>query len=135
MKSTKSEVRSVEIICTGCPLGCRTTLVLDSKGNVTALKDAECKRGEKYVLEEYRTPVRYLTTTVRTGDQRVPLLPVKSSKPMPKALLADGMRATIDVGLKPPVNTGDIVVPNVAGTGIDLVATACWNLGPQVQGS
>ena len=114
------------IICTGCPLGCRVTLVLDGEGNVTALKSAECKLGEKYVMEEYKNPVRYLTATVRTGDESFPLLPVKSSRPIPKRLVRKVMRATINVGLRPPVEIGDVVVSNLLETGADLVATSRW---------
>ena len=114
------------IICTGCPLGCRVTLTLDSKGHVTAFKNAECKLGQKHVMEEYRNPVRYLTTTVRTGDERFPLLSVKSSKPIPKKLLTKAMRATVNVNLSPPVKVGDIVIPNLLGTDVHIVATTRW---------
>lgn len=114
------------IICIGCPLGCRVTVTQDKKGNVTAMKGAECKQGEKYVLEELKNPVRTLTATVRTGDEAFPLLPVRTSKPVLKVLLKPIMRETVKVKVKPPVKEGDVIVKNVAKSKADLVATTDW---------
>ncbi|NPV59342.1 MAG: DUF1667 domain-containing protein [Actinobacteria bacterium] len=114
------------VICIGCPLGCRVTAVTDRKGTVTALKGAECKQGQKHVLEELRNPVRTLTATVRTGDESFPLLPVRTSRPVLKVMLRPIMRETAKVKVKPPVKAGDIVIANVLKTGADLVATADW---------
>jgi CxxC motif-containing protein len=114
------------VICIGCPLGCRVTVVQDKKGNVTGMKGAECKQGEKYVLKELQNPVRTLTATVRTGDKSFPLLPVRTSRPVLKVLLKPIMMETARVKAKPPVKAGDVIVKNVLKTKADLIATTDW---------
>lgn len=102
------------------------TVTQDRKGGVAAIKGAECKQGEKYVLNEFKNPVRTLTATVRTGDENFPLLAVRTSRPVPKRLMADIMRRTAGLKPKPPVNAGDVVARNVLRTGADLIATSAW---------
>lgn len=114
------------VICIGCPLGCRVTIVRDKKGKVTGMKGAECKQGEKYVLKELQNPVRTLTATVRTGDESFPLLPVRTSRPVLKTKLTDIMLETARVKAKLPVKAGDVIVKNVLKTRADLIATADW---------
>lgn len=114
------------IICIGCPLGCRVTVTQDKKGKIASIKGAECKQGEKYVLKEFENPVRTLTATVRTGDESYPLLPVRTSSPVPKKLLTDIMLQTAKAGVKPPVKAGDVILKNVLNTGSDLIATSDW---------
>ena len=94
------------VICIGCPLGCRVKVTQDRKGNVTAMKGADCKQGEKYVLEELRNPVRTLTATVRTTGEDFPLLPVRTSRPVLKAKMKPIMRETAKIRVKPPVKAG-----------------------------
>jgi len=114
------------IICIGCPLGCRVTVTLDKRGGVTGIKGAECRQGEKYVLKELENPVRTLTATVRTGDEDHPLLPVRTSRPVPKKLMAEIMLETARVKVKPPVEAGDVILRNVLKTGSNLIATSDW---------
>ena len=117
------------VICIGCPLGCRVTVVQDKKGNVTGMKGAECKQGEKYVLKELQHPVRTLTATVRTGDESLPLLPVRTSRPVLKVMLKPIMVETAKVKARPPVKAGDVIVKNVLKTKADLFATTDWQAG------
>jgi CxxC motif-containing protein len=112
------------VICIGCPLGCRVTVLQDRKGNVTGLKGAECRQGEKYVLKELQNPVRTLTATVRTSDESCPLLPVRTSRPVPKGMMRPIMRETANVRVKPPVKSGDVIVKNVSKSKADHIATA-----------
>jgi len=114
------------IICIGCPLGCRVTVTRDRKGNVTTMKGADCKQGEKYVLKELQNPVRTLTATIRTGDETFPLLPVRTSRPVLKTLLRPIMKETVKAKVKPPVRAGDVIIRNVAKSKADLVATTDW---------
>jgi CxxC motif-containing protein len=121
------------VICIGCPLGCRVKVLQDRKGNVTGMKGAECKQGEKYVLKELQNPVRTLTATVRTTDEDFPLLPVRTSRPVLKVLMKPIMRETAKVRVKPPVKVGDVIVRNVNKTKADLIATTDWP-GPGGEG-
>ena len=117
---------SETVICIGCPLGCRVSVTLDRRRGVTRIAGAQCRQGERYVLKELREPVRTLTTTVRTVDEGFPLLPVRTSRPVLKKLMADIMRETAGLRVKPPVRCGKVLVSDVAGSGADLVATTDW---------
>ena len=121
------------VICIGCPLGCRVTVLRDRKGQVAGMKDAECKQGEKYVLKELENPVRTLTATVRTGDDGFPLLPVRTSRPVLKGLLEPIMKETVKARVRPPVKAGDVIVKNVLRSKADLIATTDWP-GPGGEG-
>lgn len=118
------------IICIGCPLGCRVTVETDRRGRIAGTKGAECKEGEKYAAREYSAPVRTLTATVRTGSEEFPLLPVRTSSPVPRRRLADIMKETARIVAGPPVETGQVIAENVCGTGSDLVATCGWRGEP-----
>lgn len=118
------------IVCIGCPLGCRVTVSVNEKGKITGMKGAECKQGEKYVASEFEAPVRTLTATVRTSSERYPLLPVRTSSPVPRSCLMDIMRKTAEIEVESPVETGEVVAEDILGTGTDLIATSDWPREP-----
>lgn len=113
----------VNIICIGCPLGCAATLTIGGDGEVAAITGCKCKAGEKYVVEEYKNPVRVLTTTVVTQGSSQPLLPVRTVVPIPKAKLLLGMKVLAKTRVKPPVKMGDVVISNLLDTGVDVAST------------
>ena len=49
--------------------------------------------------------------------------PVKTAAPIPKPLLLKAMDALAEVTVKAPVHVGDVVIRDLLGTGVDLVAT------------
>jgi CxxC motif-containing protein len=112
-----------ELICIMCPLACRVMVTIDDEGNVTGVANNLCKEGEKYAIAEYKFPGRVLTTTLLTTSAARPLLPARSSKPIPKTLLMDAMRSLSQIKVNPPVKMAQVVALNVANTGVDMVAT------------
>ena len=111
-----------EIICTGCPLGCRVTLKLNDNGEIESMIGNQCKEGQKYVTAEYKDPSRVFTATVFVeGGGR--LLPVRTDRPIPKGKLKELMYAIAKVRVKQPVKLGQEIIHNVLGTGANLIAT------------
>ena len=53
----------------------------------------------------------------------LPLLPVRTTEAVPKELLADAMRILAKVEVTAPVRTGDVILPNILDTGIDVTAS------------
>lgn len=51
------------------------------------------------------------------------MVSVKTREDIPKGKIFDVMRALKGVKIQAPVHVGDVVVSNVAGTGVDIVAT------------
>jgi CxxC motif-containing protein len=112
-----------KIVCIGCPLGCRTTLRIDHHGDVVRVTGYKCKEGRQYVLEEHRNPVRILTATIRTEKSPRPLLPVRTNRPILKSKLKEATLTLVRVKAKPPVKVGQVILPNLLNSGVDIVAT------------
>lgn len=111
-----------ELVCIGCPAGCSLIVSLQD-GKAFKVDGNTCKIGEQYGINECTNPKRILTSTVTVdgGDERV--IPVKTEKDIPKGKIFDIIEELKKVKLKAPVNIGDIVVKNVSGTGVDIIAT------------
>ena len=112
-----------EIICINCPLACRIKLTVDNSDKVIEITDYQCKVGKAYAEQEYKSPQRVLTATVKTEGSVRRLLPVRTDKPIPKDMLGDCMCVLVDMKVKPPLAIGDIIVQNISGTGVDVVCT------------
>ena len=119
-----STTKTHEVTCTCCPSGCTLVVELSEDGVATYLSGAGCARGKKYGPAELTHPGRVVTTTVWVPGVAAPL-PVRSSEPVPKELVAQVVRVAKDAGacVQPPVHIGDVIVTNVLGTGVDVVAS------------
>jgi CxxC motif-containing protein len=115
--------KELEFICIGCPMGCQVTVIVDESGDVAKVKGHGCKEGKEYVQSEYKNPVRVLTTTVLVEGSKRRTLPVRTNRPIPKASLQEAMLVLAQVKAKPPLKTGQTIVPNILNTGADVVAT------------
>ncbi|MGM9813567.1 MAG: DUF1667 domain-containing protein [Candidatus Enteromonas sp.] len=109
---------AIELTCIVCPRGCR--LLVDENLNVTG---NSCPRGAAYGKQEIMDPRRTLTSTVRCDSKQFSVCPVKTSGTVPKDKVLDVMKAVNGAVAKTPVHRGDIIVKDIAGTGVDLVAT------------
>ena len=109
-----------ELICITCPKGCH--LKVDEENGYAVTGNA-CPRGEAYGRAELIHPTRVVTSTVRcTGGSR-PRCPVKTSAPVPKGKMFDVISALDAICLQAPVQIGQVVLPDVCGTGADIVVT------------
>ena len=111
-----------EIICTVCPRGCHIMATGDGE-KVLSAEGYSCKRGLEYANTEYAHPVRILTTTVKLAGVQNDLLPVRSSKPLPKEKLFACMEVIRATEVSAPVKCYDVIIPNICGCGVDIVAT------------
>ncbi len=109
---------AIELTCIVCPRGC--PLKVDEKLNVTG---NFCPRGAVYAKQEVTDPRRTLTSTVSCPSSLLRVCPVKTSAPIPKGKVLEAMEEINRVKLTPPVHIGDVVLKNVCGTGIDVIAT------------
>lgn len=110
-----------ELTCIVCPVGCRVTVEIE--GEEMRVSGNRCKRGEAYCRQEVSCPVRTVTSLVAVSGSEHPLCPVKTSRAIPRAKIAEVLAILRTMRVKAPVAIGDILVANIAGTGADLVAT------------
>ena len=113
------------ITCILCPNGCELDVEYSEHPSEETLvvEGNLCPKGSSYALEELIRPKRTLTTSVlvRSGDQRLVSVKTASSIPRQAILKArEELRGTI---VTAPVSIGDTILGDVAGTGIDIVAT------------
>ena len=115
-------VEQREFICVTCPVGCSIDAMVEGQ-ELVELRGQACGRGEDFVREELTDPRRMLTTTVRVRGGRLPLVPVRSSAPLPQHLLFDVARALRQIELVAPIKEHQVVLENVLGTQVDIITS------------
>lgn len=110
------------LTCIGCPLGCPLTAAPapDGTWNVTG---HTCKRGQEYAQKELTNPSRTLTSTVRITGAAARVVSVRTAADIPKEKLWEAMKEINHLSVPAPVRMGDILLADIAGTGVALVAT------------
>ncbi len=111
-----------ELICIGCPMGCPLSVELEGN-EVVSVTGYTCKRGDVYARKEVTNPTRIVTSTVKVEGGSADMVSVKTKEDIPKGKIFDCVRALKGVSVKAPVHIGDVIVADIAGTGVDVVAT------------
>lgn len=111
-----------ELVCIGCPLGCALTVEIEGT-EVVNVTGNTCKRGDVYARKEVTNPTRIVTSSVKVDGGALAAVSVKTKEDIPKGKIFDCVTALKDVCVKAPVYIGDVVLADVAGTGVDVIAT------------
>ncbi len=109
-----------ELTCIVCPNGCELTIdekTLEVKGN-------KCPRGADFAVNELKAPSRTISSTVKTSFKDVPVLPVRVSKEIPKEKIFEVMKEINRVTVDKRIKSGDVVIANVLGLNVDVIATS-----------
>ncbi len=111
-----------KLTCISCPMGCPLTVEMEGD-EIISVTGNTCKRGDVYARKEVTDPTRIVTSTVKVIGGKADMVSVKTREDVPKGKVFDCVKALKGVEIKAPVHIGDIIVPDAAGTGIDIVAT------------
>lgn len=111
----------MRMICINCPKGC--VLDVESKDGEITVTGNGCAKGIEYGRAELADPRRVVTGLVRVAGLRRPLS-VKTKTAVPKGKIAEVLSAINRITVPLPVMIGDTILRDIAGTGVDLVATA-----------
>jgi CxxC motif-containing protein len=114
-------MKTKEMICIVCPMGCRMTVSVD--GKTCSVEGNKCDRGKKYATDEMTNPLRMVTSTVKLVSSEIRRLPVKTAQAIPKGKMFELMKILKQVQVKAPVKMGDVIISNALGTGINVVAS------------
>lgn len=109
------------ITCINCPIGCRLTVTL-ADGQVAEISGNQCARGITYAKQEAVRPLRMVTAVALVEGSPVPVS-LKTEGPIPKDSIAATMAAIRGLKLRLPIAMGQVLLQDVAGTGVNLVAT------------
>ena len=112
---------TVQITCINCPVGCRMEVRHEGE-TVLTVSGNTCKRGEAYARQECVAPERIVTAVAPVRDRQMPVS-LKTRSPIPKRLIDDCMRAVMETPFTPPIVAGDVLIHDVCGTGVDVIAT------------
>lgn len=118
-------IENRKIICVVCPQGCNIDVRLED-GEIVDISGYTCKRGLTYAQSEITCPTRILTTTVSIKNDKMHRLPVRTAEAIPKELIKKAVYELKDFVAKPPINMGDVLVENVANSGVDIIASRSW---------
>ena len=112
-----------ELTCINCPLGCQLSVTMEG-GEVLEVSGNTCPRGDIYARKEVSDPRRIVTTTVPvTGSSSERMISVKTATDVPKEKIFDVLESLADVTANAPIQIGDVVLKDAAGTGVDIIAT------------
>lgn len=114
-------MRQEELICIGCPMGCQLS-VTEQNGEFQVTGNT-CPRGVDYAKKELTDPRRTVTSSVRVTGGCAVRVPVKTATDIPKGSIFQCMKEIRELSVEAPVHIGDVLLENVAGSGVSLIAT------------
>ena len=121
-------IETLQFNCTTCPSECLLTVEVerDADGDVAKVRSVtgnSCPRGDKFAHQELTCPMRVLTTTVAVSSGDEALLPVRTAEAIPLELHAQAMAIIRGLVVEAPIHMGDVILPNLLNTNINLVAS------------
>jgi len=115
-------IREARVKCIVCPIGCEITVTLRN-GEILSIKGNRCVRGAEYARQEVLEPKRMLITVIKVRGGNLPVVSVKTLKPIPKKLISKAIEALANLEVEAPIKVGDTVMKNLLDLGVDVVAT------------
>lgn len=117
----REEEAVMRLVCISCPRGCEMEAAME--GDEVKVTGNGCALGITYATAELTCPMRTVTSSVFIDGGDCPLLSVKTKATVPKADIDKVLSDICNVHVKAPVEVGDVLKPDIGGTGVDLVAT------------
>lgn len=111
-----------ELTCISCPIGCSLQVKLED-GKVKEVTGNSCKRGAVYGEKECTNPTRIVTSSVKVKRGIENVVSVKTQEDIPKDMIFECLELLKGIEVEAPVKINDIVIENVAGTGVNIIAT------------
>ena len=110
-----------DVTCIMCPLGCKIHVKENKEG--FQMTGAACKNGEEYAAQEINSPKRIVMSVIPCRHSNIPTVAVKTTKPVPKEVVHQVMKELANIVVDAPVHVGDVIIKNIAGLNVDIVAT------------
>ncbi|WP_408626612.1 DUF1667 domain-containing protein [Alkalibacter mobilis] len=108
--------------CILCPNGCKLKVEV-ANNEIASLEGARCPRGEKFAYQELNDPHRNIATSVLVKNGDIQLVSVRLTEPIPKDRIFDVMKEIKKVTCTAPIASGQIILSDVAGLGVDVIST------------
>ena len=108
--------------CILCPLGCAVEVNVEN-GEIVNVTGNTCPRGKEWAMEEMKNPKRVVITVISVSGGNLPVVSVKTDKPVPRDKVKSLMRYLAGVSVKAPIKAGDVLFKNPLGLDVNIVAT------------
>lgn len=118
----------MKITCITCPQGCGINIKED-QGKIISISGHGCIKGEKFAESEFYYPKRIVTTIVSLNGGEYSYLPVISDGQVPKGILKNCIYLLQRIEVMAPIKMRDIIVENILGTGINIIAAKAARVG------
>ncbi len=113
-------------------MGCQVTAHMN-EGTVEKVEGNACARGATYAASECSNPTRMLTTTIQLEGGMLPVAPIRSAQLIPMDMLLACMDVINRTVCTAPIRMGDVVIQNILGSGVDMIATRTINARAEVE--
>lgn len=110
------------LTCINCPMGCALTVEMNGD-EVISVSGNTCSRGDAYARKEVTDPTRIVTSTVRVAGGKSDMVSVKTREDVPKGKIFECVKELQGVQVQAPIHIGDVIIANIADTGVAVVAT------------
>jgi len=113
---------SNNVTCILCPAGCKIFIEIED-GICINIEGNKCKKGIEYGINETLYQKRIVTSSILIINGIWPLVSVRTSDPIPKEKIFEILDIIKKTNICAPVKSGDIIIQDIANTGVDIVAT------------
>lgn len=113
---------SDRLTCVLCPAGCELEVRRDDSTEVE-VSGNQCDKGIPFAVEEILHPKRNLATSVPVRGTSSKMVSVRLSGPVPREMIFPILAEIARLRPEAPVNRGQVLIADVLGTGVDVIAT------------
>ena len=110
------------LTCVLCPVGCELEVRRGEAGEPEVLGN-QCDKGIPFAVEEVLRPMRNLATSVPVRGTASRMVSVRLSGPVPREMIFPVLAEIARLSPEPPVSRGQVLIADVLGTGVDVIAT------------
>jgi len=110
------------LTCVLCPVGCELEVRKDEAGNLE-VRGNQCEKGVPFAVEEVLRPMRNLATSVPVRGTAARMVSVRLSGRIPREMIFPILKEISRLRPEAPVRRGQVLIADVLGTGVDVIAT------------
>ena len=110
------------LTCVLCPVGCELEVRKDEAGELD-VRGNQCDKGVPFAVEEVLRPRRNLATSIPVRGTASKMVSVRLSGPVPREMIFPILAEIAKLRPEVPVRRGQILITDVLGTGVDVIAT------------
>jgi len=110
------------LTCVLCPVGCELEVARDAAGDLQ-INGNQCDKGIPFAVEEVLRPKRNLATSVPLRGTAARMVSVRLSGSVPREMIFIILAEIAKLRPEAPVRRGQVLIADVLGTGVDVIAT------------